>query len=429
MCLPVDRSLACANPTIVSNEAYAKDIQHKLAVYEQVAMQNVKDSALQHSKAHNTRVTQPTFKTGDKVLLFDSTTSLNESAKLKVRWVGPYLITDVLPNYNYKLKHLVTGKELRRPVHASRIRPLREMDNDYRLSGSRNDVMVHTATTEHRKINLRISVGDLLQCQADVIVNPVSTDLDLSRGLSRELVERAGPELQLQMDQLRSSSPALGTVIVSKPCNLNDSVKTVYSVVLPNADSLADDSQALNHLTAAYFNCLQTIDSSHTCSTIALPALGGGRFGYSIWVVAQAAAEAVKLFDSQTVNNCGSLSCIELVLFTTTNADIFTTVFKQYFTSVQNTGATVSQDAKATTDPVLTGQSVTNSPTKDVSGGWYEIERIIKHRRVRSKDEYLVKWKGYDEQSCVRREDITDGALQQFYANKRRRVARRRRVY
>ena len=147
MCLPIDRSLACADPTIVSGEAYAKDIQHKLAIYEQVAMQNVKDSALQHSKAHNTKADKPTFKMGDKVLLFDSTTNLHESSKLKVRWVGPYLVTDVLPNFNYKLKHLVTCKELRRPVHASRIRALREMDNDYRLAGSRNDGMLYSTVT------------------------------------------------------------------------------------------------------------------------------------------------------------------------------------------------------------------------------------------------------------------------------------------
>jgi hypothetical protein len=221
-----------------------------------------------------------------------------------------------------------------------------------------------------------------------------------------------------------------GTVIPSKSSGLNDSVKMLYNIVLPTADALGDANQVMQHLTTAYYNCLLSADTSNNCSSIALPALGGGRFGYSIWVVAQAAAEAIKLYDSQTVNNRGSLTRIDLVLFTTTNADIFTTVFKQYFTSVQDnpvdTSTSGSNVATANTDPVLTGQSTTDTSVRD-SGKWYEIERIIRHRRVRSKDEYLVKWKDYDEQTWVRREDLTDGALQQFYANRRRR--RRRRAY
>ena len=215
MPLPIDRTLACADPTIVSTEAYAKEIHHKLAVYEQVAMQNVKESAIKHSKAHNIKADEPSFKVSDKVLLFDPTTSNNESAKLKVRWVGPYLIKEVLTNYNYKLVHLTTGKDIRRPVHASRIRALREMDNDYRLAGTHNDVILYSVSTSQRNIAVNVTVGDILQCNTDVIVNPVSNTLDLSQGLARDIADQVGSELDVKLIKARfqGKSCEYGSVI------------------------------------------------------------------------------------------------------------------------------------------------------------------------------------------------------------------------
>jgi hypothetical protein len=52
---------------------------------------------------------------------------------------------------------------------------------------------------------------------------------------------------------------------------------------------------------------------------------------------------------------------------------------------------------------------------------WYEIEKVITHRRYRSKDQYLVKWKDSNDTSWVRREDLSPAALQQFYATRKRR--------
>jgi len=121
MPLPVDVSLCAACPEVTSEESYANDIRLKLQIYEQVAMQNCKDSAFRHSQKTNVQAQEPLFKAGDKVLLFDPTSRKNESAKLKLRLTGPFLIIAVLPNYNFKLKHVATAKELRRPVHASEI--------------------------------------------------------------------------------------------------------------------------------------------------------------------------------------------------------------------------------------------------------------------------------------------------------------------
>ena len=172
MSLPIDYSLLSDDPTVPSVESYAADIKVKLGIYSQIAMQNAKDSALKHSRAHNAKAVEPSFKAGDKVLLFDPTTRKHEAGKLTTRWTGPYFILECMPGWNYKLKHISKGTELRRPVHASRLRPLREMDNDYRLLGSNTDVLLYETKTPKRGSILRVKVGDITKTQCQVIVNP-----------------------------------------------------------------------------------------------------------------------------------------------------------------------------------------------------------------------------------------------------------------
>jgi hypothetical protein len=57
---------------------------------------------------------------------------------------------------------------------------------------------------------------------------------------------------------------------------------------------------------------------------------------------------------------------------------------------------------------------------------WYEIEKVLKRRKHSGKDEFLVQWKGTDETSWVKRQNLTPAAIQQFYAEHRRRRRHRR---
>ena len=42
-----------------------------------------------------------------------------QAAKLKLTYLGPYVITEILDRFNYRLQRLATGKDLQRPVHGS----------------------------------------------------------------------------------------------------------------------------------------------------------------------------------------------------------------------------------------------------------------------------------------------------------------------
>jgi hypothetical protein len=95
-------------------------------------MTNVDDSAARHRRAHYEGATPPPYAAGDKVLLRDTRVKKGKIAKLKRPYTGPFIITECRPGFNYRLQELKTGRDLKRAVHADRLRPLREMQNDYR---------------------------------------------------------------------------------------------------------------------------------------------------------------------------------------------------------------------------------------------------------------------------------------------------------
>jgi len=118
-----------------------------------------------------------------------------ECAKLKRKYQGPYLITNCLPNHNYKLKELSTGKEIRRPVHANRLRALHELPNDYRLKGPDVDVRLFEASTPNRNMKVTIRVGDIIYSICDIIVSPANSGLYHGDGAARAIARAAGDPL------------------------------------------------------------------------------------------------------------------------------------------------------------------------------------------------------------------------------------------
>ena len=59
---------------------------------------------------------KPPDQIGDKVLLADFTTRRGESSKLKYKYTGPFIVIEALSGYNYRLQHLLSGKDLKRPA-------------------------------------------------------------------------------------------------------------------------------------------------------------------------------------------------------------------------------------------------------------------------------------------------------------------------
>ena len=211
---------------------------------------------------------------------------------------------------------------------------------------------------------------------------------------------------------------------------LAPAIKAVMHVPGPNCNEepFRDDPiLAQQKLEESYYNCLKLADGTPGLHSIAFPAISAGFFGMNQWTVAHAAARAVKQFESDTASSPGELLRVELINLTLSMADVMSVVFREVFpvkTAINDQQQVIDQ-SQVTTPPVdeIQGDSQSQPAAAD---DWYEIERLLRHKRTKGVDYYLVKWKSSDPDSWEPRVNITDFALQQFYAAQRPKKRRRR---
>ena len=72
---------------------------------------------------HDKRLSRKTFKVGQKVLLFNSRLKLFPG-KLRSRWVGPFVVTNVYPHGAVDIQSIKTGNEFK--VNGHRLKPYYE---------------------------------------------------------------------------------------------------------------------------------------------------------------------------------------------------------------------------------------------------------------------------------------------------------------
>lgn len=118
---PIDVSLH--QPTNVGQtvETYVEKLKTQLIEAEKIATENCELSQQQYKSDHDVRAKLPTYKLGDKVLLFSPKVPVGKSRKLHRKWTGPYFITELGPNHTYKLCNCVDNKELLCLVNARRL--------------------------------------------------------------------------------------------------------------------------------------------------------------------------------------------------------------------------------------------------------------------------------------------------------------------
>jgi hypothetical protein len=125
-------------------------------------------------------------------LLHNEAIRPQESPKLSQKFAGPFIISQCKPNFNFRLQHLMTGKMLKRPVHASRLQVFRERNNEFHWSQTRSRPCLLTEHTPARRLELRIMIADIASIHVDVTVSPTDELLRNETGPSRAIAEAVG---------------------------------------------------------------------------------------------------------------------------------------------------------------------------------------------------------------------------------------------
>lgn len=165
---------------------------------------------------------------------------------------------------------------------------------------------VHTAGG----VLVSVSRADMSRLSVDAIVNAANENLQHSGGLALALLEAAGPELQKISNDFIAINGNLktGDAVVTGACNLP--CKHVVHTVGPRFFD-HDKKTSVSLLKRAVQQSL-TQAAKLNCSTVALPAISSGVYGFPVDLCANTIAEAVREFCDRP-QSPGSLTEILLV--------------------------------------------------------------------------------------------------------------------
>ncbi|KAI4819928.1 hypothetical protein KUCAC02_027929, partial [Chaenocephalus aceratus] len=134
--------------------------------------------------------------------------------------------------------------------------------------------------------------ANICTLNVDAVVNAANEDLQHIGGLALALLKAAGPELQkISNDHIQANGKLRpGEAIVTGACNLP--CKYVVHAVGPRFHD-SDKMTAVSRLKRAVRNSLTQAEQVN-CSTIALPAISSGVFGFPLDLCADTIAQAVR---------------------------------------------------------------------------------------------------------------------------------------
>ncbi|XP_016410796.1 poly [ADP-ribose] polymerase 14-like isoform X2 [Sinocyclocheilus rhinocerous] len=145
-----------------------------------------------------------------------------------------------------------------------------------RLDKSEGLSVLETKTTQGG-LKIILSKGNIQDAHADVIVNTISEDLDLSKGaVSKALFQTAGYQLQSEITRAaRSNSVTYGDMVITDGYKLKCS--KVFHVVCPFWNGGQDSAEMV--LIRVIRDCLRTAETQGMAS-ISFPAIGTGNLGF-----------------------------------------------------------------------------------------------------------------------------------------------------
>jgi len=120
---------------------YVTEITKRVSIIREIAKKNMQGTHELAKQKHDKQGTAtPTHEPGDIVYLHREQFKKHECAKLADKFEGPMLILHCGPNYTYKLRNMITGKDSKYMVNACRLRPYTDgKDSIYNRNGTQYD--------------------------------------------------------------------------------------------------------------------------------------------------------------------------------------------------------------------------------------------------------------------------------------------------
>ncbi|XP_037692811.1 protein mono-ADP-ribosyltransferase PARP14 [Choloepus didactylus] len=145
-------------------------------------------------------------------------------------------------------------------------------------------------------LRILLVIGDVQDAKTDVVVNSVSSDLELNRGpLSQALLKKAGSKLQVELNTVgQGLAMDVGVVLTTSGCDLP--CKRVLHVVAPEWRN--GDASSHKMMEDIINECLKTTESLFL-ESITFPAIGTGNLGFPKTIFAELIISEVFKFSNK----------------------------------------------------------------------------------------------------------------------------------
>ncbi|XP_041643514.1 protein mono-ADP-ribosyltransferase PARP14-like [Cheilinus undulatus] len=186
-----------------------------------------------------------------------------------------------------------------------------------------------------------VSKANICSLRVDAVVNAANEELQHIGGLALALLKAAGPELQKISNDYVSNHGKLspGDAVVTDACDLP--CKYIVHAVGPRFSDF-DRKTAVSRLKRAVKESLQEAERVN-CTSIALPAISSGVFGFPVDLCGETIAQAVREY-CDSPGNEGSLTQIHLVDNNDNTVKVLATAINKEFSDLGPT-MTVPQQA------------------------------------------------------------------------------------
>ncbi|XP_076003676.1 protein mono-ADP-ribosyltransferase PARP14-like isoform X2 [Genypterus blacodes] len=293
-------------------------VQEAIRVKSCAVVQFIKERKSQDwskiTKVHNVSVD---FDTGRPRIVITGARFQVQTAKVYFQELASALVTDnfTADKPGTKKYFLSQGRRLLSTVMKESdcvvvLRPENEEDEEEEMFEEEDGVICYCKVQTSSGVWVSVSKADICTFRVEAVVNAANEELQHIGGLARALLQAAGPQLQTISNEYVARNGKLrpGDAIVTDSCNLP--AKYVIHAVGPRYSDF-DKKTAVSRLKLAVKESLNQAQK-RSCTSVALPAISSGVFGFPVDLCADTIAQAVRQFTDCPAGP-GSLTEIHLV--------------------------------------------------------------------------------------------------------------------
>ena len=208
MNLPIDTSLIPKTTLGLDAQHYFERLLERLKAAKEIAGTNIRIAQEKSKQRHDVQAKDPGLKVGDYVLLKSIKVPKGYSPKLYPKSKGPFYITELGPNFTYKLRSCADHSEVKCLINASRLRKYVN-PGPIRREPEEPDVLIPERQEEEQQQDQGTIQEDGLQdqtLQADRAQNqpvPAGDPADTPRAPDQDIQSQEDQEINCDRQALR----------------------------------------------------------------------------------------------------------------------------------------------------------------------------------------------------------------------------------